>query len=248
MSWRVRLDIEYDGTDFSGWQVQPGAFTVQGALEGALQVLYGKSIRVCGSGRTDAGVHATGQVAHAVLPDLRHSPDRLYQSLNALTPDSLVVQAVREVDSAFDARRNACWRRYLYRLSTQRLACERQYVWCHPGPLSYRLLTRCAEALPGSHHFSSFCVARSVGKGTLCRILDARWRKRDREWHFDIRGLRFVHGMVRALVGTMVAVAAGRMSLGDFEGLLTRPQRGRGAPPAPACGLTLVKVAYAGEE
>lgn len=248
MSLRVRLDVEYDGSDYSGWQVQPGELTVQGTLEKALAVLYKKPIRLHGSGRTDSGVHATGQVAHAVLPDLRHSLARLRHSLNALTPPSLVVQAVTEVDPEFDARRGARWRHYRYRLSTRLMACERAYVWCHPEPLSFALLTRCAEALPGSHDFTSFCVARSADKGARCRILEARWRRRGREWHFDIRADRFVHGMVRSLVGTMVRVAEGRMTATDFRSLLARPRRGRCAPPAPACGLTLVKVSYEEEK
>lgn len=248
MSWRIRIDLEYDGSEYSGWQVQPGAVTVQGALEAALAVLFKRPIRVHGSGRTDAGVHATGQVAHAVLPDQRHSVARLRHALNALTPDSLVVHAVREVDSAFDARRSALWRHYRFRLSRRLLACERQYVWCHPEPLSFGLLTRCAESLPGTHDFTSFCVARSAEKGARCHILEARWRRRGREWHFDIRGDRFVHGMVRSLVGTMVHVAAGRMTAAEFSDLLERPRRGRCAPPAPASGLTLVKVSYAEED
>lgn len=244
MSWRVRFDLEYDGSDYSGWQLQPGVPTVQGALEAALGVVFGKPVRVWGAGRTDAGVHATGQVAHAILPDQLHAPERLCHSLNALTPASLVVHRITPVPGSFDARRSALWREYRYRLATSPLACQRQYVWYVPGSLSRPLLARCAEALPGSHHFSSFCVARSAGKGTLCRILDAGWRRRGREWHFDIRADRFVHGMVRALVGSMVAVGSGRMTVEEFLSLLERPDRRRCAPPAPAHGLTLVKVAY----
>jgi tRNA pseudouridine38-40 synthase len=248
VSWRVRIDLEYDGSGFSGWQLQPGRATVQGALEQALSTLFaGRAIRVHGAGRTDAGVHATGQVAHVSLPDARHSPERLRHSLNALTPDALVVHSVTAVAATFDARRSACWRAYRYRLSTRPRACGRQYVWFLPGPLSFRLLQRCAEALPGSHSFTSFCVATSAGRGTQCRILEARWRRRGSEWHFDIRGNRFVHGMVRSLVGTMVRVAEGRLTVEDFGLLLSHPARGRCAPPAPAHGLTLVRVAYAGE-
>ena len=249
MTRRVRIDLEYDGTGFCGWQLQPGVTTVQGTLEDALGVLHsGRKIRVTGAGRTDAGVHATGQVAHAVLPDARYTVERLCHALNALTPEEIVVHRVCEVPATFDARRSACWRAYRYRLSASRLACGRQYVWSVAEPLSWRLLSRCAEALPGSHSFTSFCVASSAGKGTVCRILEARWRRRGTEFHFDIRGNRFVHGMVRSLVGTMVAVASGRMTVEDFKLLLLRPARGRSAPPAPAHGLTLVKVAYAGEE
>lgn len=245
MTVRVRLDLEYDGGGFSGWQLQPGLATVQGALEQALSVVFGgRKIRVHGAGRTDTGVHATGQVAHANLPDLRMGADRLRLSLNALTPPGLVVHAVTEATPEFDARRSATARVYRYRLAHRPLACGRQYVWSVPRPLSFALLSRCARALPGTHSFSSFCVARSAARGTECRILDARWRRTGSEWHFEICGNRFVHGMVRSLVGTMVAVAEGRMTVEAFCELLSRSARKGAAAPAPAHGLTLVRVLY----
>lgn len=248
MTWRIRLDLEYDGSGFSGWQLQPGQATVQGALEKALSVLYaGRTIRVHGAGRTDAGVHATGQVAHANLPDLRHAPERLKLSLNALTPDGLVVHGLAPAAPDFDARRSARARVYRYRLATRPLAYERQYVWSVPKALSFARLTQCARALPGTHSFASFCVAKSAGRGTECQILASRWRRAGSEWQFEICGNRFVHGMVRSLVGTMVAVAEGRMTVEEFRVLLERPSR-QGAPaPAPSHGLTLVKVLYPGD-
>jgi len=241
---RVRLDLEYDGTEFSGWQLQPGRNTVQASVESAFRVLYGRTVRVAGSGRTDAGVHALGQVAHANLPDLRYPLPRLCHSLNALTPDSVVVHSVRAVAPTFDARRSALWRLYRYRLSTRRVACGRQYVWWPGERLSFALLQASAKSLPGLHDFTSFCVAKSAVRGASCRIEAARWLRRRGEWHFEVRGHRFVHGMVRSLVGSMVAVAAGRARLEDFEVLLSSPSRRGAAAPAPACGLTLVKVAY----
>lgn len=246
MSFRVRFDLEYDGGSFSGWQLQPGKTTVQGTLERALSVLYqGRKIRVHGAGRTDAGVHATGQVAHAVLPDQRHTPERLRRSLNALSRPSLVVHDVQPVPSDFDARRSARARTYLYRLSVRPVACGRQYVWSVPRPLSFAALRRCAEALPGSHSFASFCVAKSAVRGTECNIFWSRWRRVQTEWRFEICGNRFVHGMVRSLVGTMVSVAEGRLTLQSFRALLSRSNRKGAAPPAPAHGLTLVRVLYA---
>ncbi len=248
VTWRVRFTLEYDGGGFAGWQLQPGQATVQGALEQALSVLYGgRSIRVHGAGRTDAGVHATGQVAHANLPDLRHHADRLRLSLNALTPPGLVVHDIAPASPEFDARKSATARVYRYRLATRPLAYERQYVWSVPKALSFALLSRCAQALPGTHSFASFCVARSAARGTDCRILEARWRRSGSEWHFDICGNRFVHGMVRSLVGTMVAVAEGRMTVEAFGDLLARPSRKGAAAPAPAQGLTLVRVFYPGD-
>lgn len=248
MTVRVRFDLEYDGGGFSGWQLQPGELTVQGALEHALSVVFGGArIRVHGAGRTDSGVHAEGQVAHANLPDLRGGADRLKLSLNALTPPGLVVHSITPAPADFDARKSATARIYRYRLANRLLACGRQYVWSVPRPLSFALLSRCAQALPGTHSFASFCVARSAGRGTECRILEARWRRSGSERHFEICGNRFVHGMVRSLVGSMVAVAEGRMTVEAFCDLLSRPNRKGAAPPAPAHGLSLVRVLYPGD-
>ena len=244
MSWRSRIDLEYDGSDFAGWQVQPKLPTVQGALEEALLTLYGRPVRVCGAGRTDAGVHARGQVAHAILPNRRYDVARLTEGLNALTPDAVAVHGVTEVDSGFDARRSALYRDYLYRLSRIRVAYGRQFVWSVTRPLALRALRQCAAALPGTHRFTSFCVAASAGRGTQCHVMEARWQTTGQEWQFHIRANRFVHGMVRSLVGTMVEAGSGKMSVQQFSDLLSRPSRTKSGPPAPARGLCLVAIEY----
>lgn len=248
MTWRSRIEIEYDGTEFAGWQLQPGLSTVQGALEGALLKLYGRPVRLHGAGRTDAGVHARGQVAHAVLPNRRYDALRLTEGLNGLTPDAIVVHSVAEANPGFDARRSALHRHYLYRISKSRVAYERQFVWSVTRPLALSALRQCAAALPGQHSFTSFCVSASAGRGTLCHVLEARWQTSGEEWHFHIRANRFVHGMVRSLVGTMVEVGVGKMSVQQFAELLKRPSRKLAGPPAPARGLCLMAIAYPTEE
>jgi tRNA pseudouridine38-40 synthase len=244
MSWRVRLDVEYDGSAFAGWQTQPDSRTVQGVLEDAFTVLFGRRIRVVGAGRTDAGVHALGQVAHADLPGSAGNPAGLASSLSALTPDSVVVHSVCHVSERFHARRSALWRRYRYRLRRGRVACGRQYVWAVRRPFTYATLRRCAETLPGEHAFTSFCVAKSASRGTVCRVLDATWQRTRGEYWFQIRANRFVHGMVRSLVGTMLAAAQGKMSEQDFAHLFEYPHRRGTGPVAPPRGLCLVGVGY----
>jgi tRNA pseudouridine38-40 synthase len=245
MAWRARLLVEYDGTEYAGWQRQPDAATVQGELEAALAVVFKRAVRVVGAGRTDAGVHARGQVAHVDLPGAAADYPALGESLNALTPATIAIRDVACAPSEFHARRSARRRIYRYRLVPGRIACERQYVWQVKRPLELAKLRRCARALPGDRLFTSFCVAKSAAKGTRCRVHRARWLVFEGEYRFSIEADRFVHGMVRSLVGTMVDVAAGKMTVADFEQLVMAPRRQAAGPTAPPHGLCLWHVEYA---
>jgi tRNA pseudouridine38-40 synthase len=245
MAWRARLLVEYDGTDYAGWQRQPNLATVQGDIEAALAVVFKRAVRVVGAGRTDAGVHALGQVAHADLPASAADYPALCDSLNALTPAAIAIRGVTSVPPGFDARRSARRRIYRYRLTPRRIACERQYVWQVKWPVSLAKLRRCARALPGDRFFTSFCVAKSAAKGTRCCVHRARWLSVEGEYRFEVEADRFVHGMVRSLVGTMVEVAAGKMPMTEFEQLLVTQRRQAAGPTAPAHGLCLLRVDYA---
>jgi tRNA pseudouridine38-40 synthase len=189
-------------------------------------------------------VHALGQVAHADLPGSQQNPQGLATSLTALTPESVVVHSARMVAAHFDARRSAVWRRYRYRLTRREVACGRQYVWTVRRPFNYTILKRCAETLPGEHAFTSFCVAKSATRGTVCRVHEVSWRRTRGEYWFQITANRFVHGMVRSLVGTMMAAAQGKMTGQDFASLFEHPHRRGTGPVAPARGLCLVGVDY----
>jgi tRNA pseudouridine38-40 synthase len=212
-------------------------------VERALKTALRTAVKVTGAGRTDAGVHARGQVAHADIPD-RTNLRRLVHSLNALTPESIAVHHMRWVPDNFDARRSAVARTYLYRLTIWPVAYEREYVWQVRRQLDFDTLKRCAQPLPATHDFRSFCVAKSAAGGTMCRVYDACWKRRRLEWQFVITANRFVHGMVRSLVGTMVGVAAGDMTPDEFRALLESPERRKVGTTAPAHGLCLMKVHY----
>jgi len=244
VAWRAALLIEYDGSDFSGWQLQPRQRTVQGVLERALKTACGRAVRVTGAGRTDAGVHALGQVAHVDLPGSGAEARRLLAALNGLTPPSVVVRRVVEAPPGFHARHGATRRHYRYRLVKAPVACDRGYVWHVRAPIVQARLGLCAAALPGEHSFASFCVAKSASRDTRCRIFDAAWRRRGRELHFDIHANRFVHGMVRSLVGAMVQVAAGRDDVESFERRLQSGTRRGAGYVAPPHGLFLMSVVY----
>lgn len=245
---RLKLTIHYDGTRFHGWQVQAVQRTVQGELEAAVERLTGRSRTVLGSGRTDAGVHARGQVASVDVP-VRWSPAELRRAMNAVLPGDVWIAAARRVGRRFHPRFHATARTYEYWLGlSQRTASpfHRPWCWSLREALEPELLHRGAEALAGEHSFRAFAKSGQPRRGHRCRISAARWRP----WEglgmvFTITADRYLHRMVRYLVGTMVDQARGRRPASDLEALLDDPTTGlRTSRPAPPEGLFLVRVEY----
>ena len=243
---RYKLTIEYDGTPFSGWQIQDNALTVQGALETAVKATCGEDVRVHGAGRTDAGVHARGQVAHVDL-ERDWSPFRLSEGLNALChPHPVAVLGAERVSPDFDARHSATARHYLYRVVNRRapLTFERSCAWRLKPRLDAEAMHAAARVLIGRHDFSTFrdsqCQANSPIR-TLDR-LDVR-REGD-DILFEASARSFLHRQVRSMVGTLVEVGAGRWSAGEFKAAFEAADRSRCGPVAPPHGLYLVRVDY----
>ena len=241
---RVRLDVSYEGTDFSGWALQPGRRTVQGVLEAALcTVLRRSAVPLTVAGRTDAGVHATGQVAHCDLPTL---PDGLLRRLAGVLPADVRVRSLRAVPADFDARFSALWRRYVYLISDAPAGPDplrRRHVLAWPRRLDVAAMHDAGGRLTGLHDFAAFCRRREGA--TTVRALQRLTVVRDGD---DITCAvvadAFCHSMVRSLVGALLAVGEGRRSLDWPASLLTLDRRPDEVSVAAASGLTLVEIGY----
>lgn len=246
-STRFRLLLHYDGTRYHGWQLQPDEPTVQGALETVLARISGGRRAVVGAGRTDRGVHATGQVAAVDLPD-RWDSATLRRALNALLPRDIWVERVDAADPSFHPRFDATARGYAYRVGVSERSASpfyRPWCWALRRPLDRRLLDAAAAGLLGEHSFRAFAKAGQEERGDRCTVQAAGWEP----WEelgvvFRITANRFLHHMVRYLVGTMVAIAREERPLADLGGLLRGELGLRTSPPAPPEGLFLTAVSY----
>lgn len=248
--WRVKLVLHYEGRNFSGFQIQRNQRTVQGELSSLLGGLCGRpSARLTAAGRTDRGVHATGQVASALIPD-RFEPNELLRALNALAPADLWIESAERVHIDFHPRYDATSRTYVYRVGvTRESRSPFTAPWCWPlgVPLDRERLDAAAGFALGERDFTSFVKAGQPERGTICRVRDAAWRDSPRAagiLEFEISADRFLHRMVRYLVGVMVEIGRGRRSVEEMQGLLRGEGGLRPAVPAPPQGLFLTRVEY----
>jgi len=245
---RLRLDVAYDGGDFRGWAAQPGLRTVEGELSAALAtVLRVPSVALTCAGRTDAGVHARGQVVHVDVESLPEGPDRLLRRLNGVLAPDLRVRRAAEAPPGFDARFSAVWRRYAYRVVDSPASADplvRGHVLSWPRTLDVAAMTSASEPLLGLQDFASFCKQRE-GATTIRTLLDLTWTRDPAG--VVVAGVRadaFCHSMVRSLVGCMLAVGEGRRPVGWPAEVLAAGSRDAAAAVAPAHGLTLEEVGY----
>ncbi|MDQ1300965.1 MAG: tRNA pseudouridine synthase [Chloroflexota bacterium] len=240
----IRATVAYDGTDFLGFQWQTSGRTVQGALEAAVARVTQQETRVIGAGRTDTGVHAQGQVIGFQV-EWRHALADLQRALNAVLPEDVAILELGLAEPGWHPRFSARRRFYRYTVVSRpgRSPLERRYAHLTPEPLDLAALCAAAELLVGQHDFASFGQP-TQGDSTVRVIYEAGWQQAGDRFTFDVVGNAFLRRMVRSLVGTLLQVGTGRWPVVRVAEILAGRNRALAAPPAPACGLCLMKVEY----
>ena len=240
---RYRLNIEYDGSTFRGWQIQPDAPSIQGAIEEALTTLFGgEMIRIMGSGRTDTGVHAVGQVAHTDLPEDRE-PGKLLRGLNSLLPEGVRVWRARPVEDEFHARFSARERWYAYRLLKNPNSFLGRFGWYPVYQFDEDCAREATATFLGRHNFRAFSTRPEDEESTECEIRRIDWVEDSFGVVVHLAADRYLRRMVRTIVGTLVEIGAGKMRVEALESLLSQGF-GRAGVPAPPQGLALTRVHY----
>ena len=240
---RYRLNIEYDGSHFRGWQVQPDAPSVQEAIEGALKSLFGgREVRIMGSGRTDTGVHAVGQVAHVDLPEER-DPEKLLRGFEGLLPHGIRVWRARAVGKEFHARFDARERWYAYRILKSPDTFLGRFGWHVPYRLEMDVVQAATSSLLGKHNFRAFSTRPDDEESTDCEVRALTWHEDSFGWVLHLAADRDLRRMVRTIVGTLVEIGGGRREVETLQSLLSQGF-GRAGVPAPPQGLALMRVHY----
>jgi tRNA pseudouridine38-40 synthase len=254
----IKFTLAYDGTDFCGWQIQPGQPTIQGALSDVLENLTQQRLQIQGAGRTDAGVHANGQVAN-FKTQAELSAGEFQRAFNALLPNSIRIVAAEEAAPDFHARWNAVAKTYRYRIFRGRVVPP--FVWRYvqhdPYPLDFDAMVEAARQFEGEHDFTSFAAStgsedddreramtRVIYRSEMVRVLDGNVPTSGEEWIYTVRGKSFLRYMVRKIVGTLVDVGRGKLQPKDIPKLFELRDRSKSGPTMPPQGLCLAEVEY----
>lgn len=245
---RYFIFISYKGTLYHGWQVQPNSVTVQKILDEALSVILGEQIETTGAGRTDTGVHALVFCAHfdSMFDNLDTRKNFIYK-LNRYLPSDISVTAIRKVRNEANARFSALSRTYTYYISREKDPFFEESSWHLHGDINVGAMNKAAEILFTHTDFTSFSRLHTNVKTNNCRIFSARWGKKGSQLVFTIKADRFLRNMVRAIVGTMIEIGFGRLSLEEFDAIIGAKDRGQAGKSAPAKGLFLTDIEYSSD-
>lgn len=240
-----RISLAYDGTNYQGWQVQPQADTIQGKLQDALATMAGSSVQVVGAGRTDAGVHALGQVAHFTL-ESPIPPAGLLKGLNSLLPTDIRILEAHSAPPGFHARYRARSKTYRYYLDPSPVASpfRSRFALHYPYPLDREAMCQAAARFTGRRDFLAFCASSTEVQTTERECTESRFFEDSGELIYEIAANGFLHHMVRNIVGTLLEVGRGKIAPDEIDNLFEGRDRRRAGPTAPALGLHLIRVDY----
>lgn len=238
-----KLTVQYDGTNYAGWQMQDNAVTVQQKISEAVEIIIKENINLIGSGRTDSGVHAIGQIAN-FKTDTEINIFRFQHSLNSILPPDISVKAVTKVAEKFHSRFDAKKRSYLYLLSLKKSPFYKNYSWLYFDEVKVDELNKLSGTLIGEHDFTSFSRKNSETENKSCTIYSAHWRKSGDIVYFFIEANRYLHGMVRTIVGTLLKLVKEEEGEKKLSEILNLKDRKTAGEAAPAKGLFLYKVKY----
>lgn len=242
---RYFLFLRYKGTNFHGWQIQPGSDTIQKTLDDTLSLVLREEIKTTGAGRTDAGVHALFFCAHFDSPKENIDKDnKLIFRLNRLLPSDIAVSSIKKVTTDANARFSALSRTYEYHITRTKDPFRTEYAWYVHGALDVTTMNEACSILLKYSDFTSFARLHSDNKTNICRLMSASWTETENSLVFTIRADRFLRNMVRAITGTMIEIGFGKLSLDDFKDIINARDRGKAGKSAPARGLFLTDIEY----
>ena len=240
---RYFISLSYIGTHFHGWQIQPNAITVQQKIQEGLYVLLKEEVQIYGAGRTDTGVHAKQMYAH-FDSEASFEFDELCHRLNSFVPDTILIKSIFSVPAKAHARFDALCRRYEYWICSFKNPFLKERAWLLFNELNYDLMNEAAAHLLDVRDFTSFSKLNTQVKSNVCILKKALWEKKNDTWVFTIESNRFLRNMVRSIVGTLVNVGKGNVSLEEFKAIVAKKDRSHAGISAPAQGLYLVHIKY----
>ena len=240
----IKLNISYDGTNFSGWQIQPNQRTVQNELQNAIQNIFKNTdIKLKGSGRTDSGVHANAQIANFCI-NTKMKSNQIKDAINSIIPNDIYINSCDFEKTDFDSRFSANSRQYIYTIEKRYNPFNRNYCWYISYQFSEKKLNKCAAIILGTHDFQLFCKSTSKQENNKCIITESKWIFECDRCCYVISSNRFLHHMVRMLVGTMIEVAKGSLTIDQFQNMINVNVDKKRITTSPSQGLYLNKVNY----